>query len=66
MSRMRKDEYEEVGETLGKLALEFKKYTPQQKCITVAAIFFISALPYYFIYHSLTRTPTNLRLTNSL
>lgn len=64
MSRMSIREYEEVGETLGKLALQFKKYTPEQKCITLTLIFFISLLPYYFIYYSLTRTPTNLRLMN--
>ena len=64
MSRMSRREYEEVGETIGKLALRFKKYTPEQKCITLTLIFFISLLPYYFIYYSLIKTPTNLRLMN--
>ena len=54
---------EEVGESLGLLALKFKRYTPEQKCISLSCICFLCILPYYFIYHSLTKTPTNLRLS---
>ena len=57
------EEAEEIGNSLGLLALKFMKYTPEQKCITLSCICFLCILPYYFIYYSLTRTPTNLRLS---
>ena len=53
---------EDAGETLGLLALNFKRYTFQQKCFTISCICFICVSSYYFVYHSLNRTPTNLRL----
>lgn len=54
---------EEVGESIVLLALKFKRYTPEQKCITLSCICFLCMLPYYFIFYFLTRTPTNLRLS---
>ena len=53
----------EIGKSLLPLVLNFKKYSSTQKYIILSFVSIFSVFSYYFVYHSLVKTTTNLRIT---
>jgi len=53
MPLVRHQEFELVGEELGRLFIRFRYYSPPKKLAVLCCIFFICGLPYYFIFYNL-------------
>ena len=62
MTIYRLEDAEEIGESLGLLALKFKRYTSKQKCISISCICFLYITLLFCILFA-NETPTNLRLS---
>ena len=53
--------YQLVGEELGRIFIRFKYYSPPKKFAVLCCMFFICGLPYYLIFYNLIRRyPGNL------
>jgi hypothetical protein len=61
MSSVQYNNYEQVGEEIGRMFIRFKYYSPPKKIAVLCFMFFICGLPYYLIFYKLVRRyPGNL------